>query len=315
MALDRDVIGRRLLLGGRRGSETASLGPSQFGVVFLHFGLDAGARVPEALVHEIDRFAEPLKSELSMRVADTLVIDTALPVLGAPLRGSGYVAGDGCCVSIRHVRVLLPLNGAFRLAQRFAIDWVKIDDENRIVRGDLKDVKSYRIYGEPVLAVADGSVVGARNDLPDQAPGALPANLPISEADGNFVGLAIGGRAFVLYAHLRPGSGRVRFGDRVGRGAITGELGNTGNSQAPHLHLHVMDRPDDLQADGLPYVFEAFAIPTDAEAGTSDFDRAEATGSPLTLTRRSAPLAVRKALPLDLSIVDWEPRASEGGTQ
>ncbi|WP_187272597.1 hypothetical protein [Methylobacterium sp. WL9] len=153
--------------GGRRGTETASLGPSQFGVGFLHFGLDAGARVPEALVHEIDRFAEPLKSDLSMRVADTPVIDKVLPVLRAPLRGSNYVAGDGCCDSIRHVRALLPLNGAFRLAQRFAIDWEKIDDENRIVRGDLKDVKNYRIYGEPVLAVADGSVVGARNDLPD----------------------------------------------------------------------------------------------------------------------------------------------------
>ncbi|GJE55197.1 MULTISPECIES: M23 family metallopeptidase [Methylobacterium] len=314
LALDRDAIGRRLSLGGRRGSETASLGASQFGIVFLHVALDAGARVPTTLAHEIDGFAEPLKSDLSMRVADTPVIDKPLPVLGSPLRGSGYVAGDGCCDSIRHVRALLPLNGAFRLAQRFAIDWEKIDGESRIVRGDLKDVKSYRIYGEPVLAVADGAVVGGRNDLPDQAPGALPANLPIGEADGNFVVLDIGGGAFVLYAHLRPGSVRVRVGDRIGRGAVIGEVGNSGNSQAPHLHLHVMDRSDGLLADGLPYVFEAFAIPAAAEAGTADFDRAEATGSPLTLTRRSPPLAVRKALPLDLSIVDWEPPASERGT-
>lgn len=315
LVLDRNAIGRRLSLGGRRGSETASLGPFQFGIVFLHVGLDAGARIPEALAHEIDGFAEPLKSDLSIRVADTPVIDTALPVLGAPLRGSGYVAGDGCCDSIRHVRALLPLNGAFRLAQRFAIDWEKIDDENRIVQGDLKDVKSYRIYGEPVLAVADGTVVGTRNDLPDQAPGALPANLPIGEANGNFVVLDIGGGAFVLYAHLRPGSVGVRAGDRVGRGTVIGEVGNTGNSQAPHLHLHVMDRPDGLLADGLPYVFDAFTIPAAAEAGTADFDRAEATGSPLTLARKSPALAVRKALPLDLSIVDWEPQASEGGTR
>jgi hypothetical protein len=34
-------------------------------------------------------------------------------------------------------------------------------------------------------------------------------------------------------------------------------------------------------------------------------DRAEATGSPLTLTPRSPPLSMQKALPLDLSIVDW----------
>ena len=162
LVLDRDAIGRRLSLGGRRGSETPSLGGSQFGIVFLHVVLDAGALVPETLSHEVDGFAEPLKSDLSMRVADAPVIDKPLPVLGAPLRGRGYVAGDGCCDSIRHVRALLPLNGAFRLAQRFAIDWEKIDDENRIVQGDLKDMKNYRIYGEPVLAVADGTVVGAQ---------------------------------------------------------------------------------------------------------------------------------------------------------
>ena len=67
-----------------------------------------------------------------------------------------------------------------------------------------------------------------------------------------------------------------------------------------------MDGPDGLLADGLPYVFESYAIPASDEAGTADFDRAEATGSPLTLTRRVPPQAVRNALPLDLSIVDWE---------
>ncbi|NEU13985.1 M23 family metallopeptidase [Methylobacterium sp. BTF04] len=314
LVLDRDAIGRRLSLGGRRGSETASLGASQFGIVFLHVSLDDGARVPETLVHEIDGFAEPLKSALSMRVAETPVIDKPLPVFGAPLRGQGYIAGDGCCDSIRHVRALLPLNGGFRLAQRFAIDWEKLDDENRIVRGDLKDVRNYVIYGEPVLAVADGAVVGARNDLPDQIPGALPSNLAIAEADGNFVVIDIGAGAFVLNAHLKPGSVKVRVGDRVTRGTPIGEVGNSGNSQAPHLHLHVMDGPDGLVANGLPYVFEAFTISAEAAAGTADFDQAEATGAPLTLTRKSPALIVRKALPVDLSIVDWQAPLSERGT-
>jgi Peptidase family M23 len=305
LVMDRDAIGQRLSLGGRRGSEAATLGAFQFGVVFLHVGLEGGMSIPKTFTHEIDAFVEQLKADLSMRVAETPVIDRPPPVLGAPLRGRGYMAGDGCCDSIRHVRALLPLNGAFRLAQRFAIDWERIDDENRIFRGDPKDVRSYRIYGEPVLAVADGTVVGSRNDLPDQMPGALPPHLPIDEADGNFITIDIGGGAFVLYAHLRPGSVRVRPGERVRRGEHLGEVGNTGNSQAPHLHLHVMDGPDGLLANGLPYVFEAFTIPASDEAGTADFDRAEATGSPLTLTPRSPPLAVRKALPLDLSIVDW----------
>ncbi|MGH1571070.1 M23 family metallopeptidase [Methylobacterium sp. P31] len=305
LVLDRETIAQRLSLGGRRGSATASLGAYQFGIVFLHISLDAGDSIPETLVHEVDGFAEPLKSDLAMQVASTPVIDRPLPVLAAPLRGSGYVAGDGCCNSVRHIRALLPLNGTFHLAQRFAIDWEKIDDENRIVRGDLKDLRSYRVYGEPVLAVADGTVVGSRNDLPDQVPGALPSNLPIDEADGNFIVMDIGGGAFALYAHFRPGSITPPVGDHVTRGEFLGEVGNSGNSQAPHLHLHVMDGPNGLLANGLPYVFEAFTIPAAVEAGTADFDQAEATGSPLRLTPKVPPSTVRYVLPLDLSIVDW----------
>ena len=110
-----------------------------------------------------------------------------LPVLGPPLLGEGYVAADGCCDSIRHVRALLPIDGRFALAQRFAIDWEQLDAEKRVVRGDLKKVESYVIFGKDVIAVADGTVVAMRNDLPEQIPGALPAGLPIDQADGNFV--------------------------------------------------------------------------------------------------------------------------------
>ncbi|TXN46586.1 M23 family metallopeptidase [Methylobacterium sp. WL7] len=305
LALDREAIGERLSLGGRRGNATASLGAYQFGIVFLHLTLQAGERIPETLVHDVEGFAEPLKADLSMQIARTPVIDQVLPVLAAPLHGSGYVVGDGCCDSVRHVRALLPLNGAFRLAQRYAIDWEKIDDEHRIVRGDLKDVKSYRIYGEPVLAVADGTVVGSRNDLPDQTPGALPSNLPIGEADGNFIIMNIASGAFVLYAHLKPGSVGPAVGDHVKRGDLLGKVGNSGNSQAPHLHLHVMDGPNGLLADGLPYVFEILTIPATVDGGTAGFNDAEATGSPLRLAMKTPPSAMHKALPLDLSIVDW----------
>ncbi|RVA20631.1 M23 family metallopeptidase, partial [Mesorhizobium sp. M7A.F.Ca.US.001.01.1.1] len=130
----------------------------------------------------------------------------------------GYVAADGCCDSIRHVRALLSLDGKFYLAQRFAIDWEQIDDNNTLVVGDLKVPANYHIYGKPILAVADGTVVGTRDDLQDQVPGALPANLPIDEANGNFVVLDIGSGLFVNYAHMRPGSIKVKLGDKVQRG-------------------------------------------------------------------------------------------------
>jgi peptidase M23-like protein len=298
-------IGGRFSLGGRRGSEATELAPFQFGVVFMHVALDGNAPVPAALGHVVEASFEQPAADLSMRLAETTVVATAPPALGPPLRGRGYVAGDGCCDSIRHVRALLALNGSFYLAQRFAVDWERMDDEGRLLRGNPKDVRSYHIFGDPVLAVADATVVASRNDLPEQIPGKLPDGLPIDEADGNFVILDMGGGAYALYAHMQPGSVRVRPGDRVRRGDQIGKVGNSGNSQAPHLHFQVMDGPSGLASNGLPYVFDAFLVTAVDEAGTADFDRAEATGSPLTLTPRVPPTSLQKVLPLDLSVVDW----------
>jgi len=42
----------------------------------------------------------------------------------------------------------------------------------------------------------------------------------------------------------------VDAGDQVGR------LGNSGNTDSPHLHFHVMDSPNPLASNGLPFVLE-----------------------------------------------------------
>jgi Peptidase family M23 len=305
LSLDRSDLGKRFSIGGRRGSESADLGVGQFGVLFLHAAIDAGSPLPRSLAHRVSlRLVQP-GIELSTTLAQTSVADPPLVVLGSPLIGKGYLAGDGCCDSIRHVRALLPLNGRFALAQRFAIDWEQADSQNRLLNGDPKAPASYTIYGRDIVAVADGTVVASRNDLPEQVPGALPKNLTIDQADGNFVVLDIGGGSYVLYAHMQPGSVTVTAGAKVRRGDLLGKVGNTGNTQAPHLHLHVMDGASPLMSNGIPYVFEAFKLTAIDKAGTADFDKAEATGSPLTLTPVSPPRDLRRVLPLDLSVVEF----------
>lgn len=305
LALDQSEVAKRLSLGGRRGAESSRLEAAQFGVAFMHVAIDAGDPPPRDLSHRIAGFMSQPSRDFTMVVANVAVIDAPPVVLGPPLIGKGFLVGDGCCDTIRHVRALLPLNGRFTLAQRFAIDWEQADAQGRLVTGDPKVLQNYNIFGNDVFAVADGSVVAARNDLPEQVPGALPSNLPLEEADGNFVVQNIGG-SFVLYAHMQPGSIAVKPGDRVKRGEKIGKVGNTGNSQAPHLHLHVMDGPSPLSSNGLPYVFEEFTATAIDTAGTDDFDKAEATGSPLTLTPVSPPQRHRNALPLDLWVIEFQ---------
>ena len=301
-------MAKRFSIGGRRGAEATSLSVGQFGVLFLHVPLAASASVPRAIAHRISGVAVQQgrpDTPFTVTIAETPVIDANPVLLGPPLIGKGYLAGDGCCDTIRHVRALLPLNGRFALAQRFAIDWEQIDDQNRLVKGDRSKVKNYTIFGKDVTAVANGTVVATRNDLPEQPPGKLPDNLPIDQADGNFVVLDIGNGAFALYAHMQPGSVKVAAGAKVKVGDLLGKVGNTGNTSAPHLHFHVMDGPSPLQANGIPYIIDHFSMTAIDKAGTADFDKAESTGAPLTLTPINPPAQKRNVLPMDLTVVDF----------
>jgi hypothetical protein len=300
-----DYLATRLSIGGRRGAEASYLTVGQFGVLFLHVPLATSANVPRAIAHRISGLLLQPNKEFTITVGETPVIDANPVLLGPPLIGKGYLAGDGCCDSIRHVRALLPLNGRFALAQRFAIDWEQVDDQNRLVKGDLSKVENYTIFGKDVIAVADGTVVATRNDLPEQPPGKLPDNLPIDQADGNFVVLDIGNGAFALYAHLQPGSVKVAPGATVKAGDLLGKVGNTGNTSAPHLHFHVMDGPSPLQSNGIPYIINHFRMTAIDKAGTADFDRTESTGSPLTLTPVNPPAQKSNVLPMDLTVVEF----------
>jgi murein DD-endopeptidase len=74
------------------------------------------------------------------------------------------------------------------------------------------------------------------------------------------VSLDLGGGRFAVYEHLKPGSVRVRLGDRVRRGEVVGQVGFTGDSTGPHLHLHVGDTAAPLAAEGRPFVFARFEV-------------------------------------------------------
>lgn len=292
--------------GSRQGADHLDAG--QAATVFVHLNVDPGA-VPATLVHEVrvtSAAVPPDRNPVTERLATTTVDRRTLPVISAPLRGDRYIAADGCCDAARHTRAVLPVNGAPFVAQRYAIDYEQADEANRIFTGDRRDPASYRIFGKEVHAVADGTVVGTRNDLPEQTPGTFPAGIPIDQADGNFVVLDIGNGFYVNYAHMQPGSVRPKLGDRVTRGDVIGLVGNTGNSVAPHLHLHVMDGPSPLASQGLPYLYERFRI-TGQVASTADFDAAEGTGVPL-VTVPGVPAAEHTdELILDQNIVSFTP--------
>ncbi|MEO9330155.1 M23 family metallopeptidase [Gordonia aurantiaca] len=284
---------------------SAVLGPGQNGVLFLHVAFDGDA--PVSLSHEIEVHADaapPGQRDTTEHIAEVEVGDGLVPVLGPPLDGEYYIAADACCDAVRHTRAVLPLNGRTVIAQRYAVDWEQAGPDGKIFVGDPKDPASYRIYGDDVLAVADGTVVASRNDLPEQVPGRFPENLPIGDADGNNLVLDIGDGFFVNYAHMQPGSVRFKPGDVVKRGDVIGKVGNTGNSVAPHLHVHVMNGPSFLVSQGVPSVTDLFEV-TGRVADTEAFDASEATGVPLRMAPGVAVSTQQDRMILDQSVVTF----------
>jgi hypothetical protein len=250
--LSGDDVAANLYLPGAT-APTATLGPAQAGLIFVNLTFPSLDKVPRALDHVISGIPA------SERVARTQVMSGPPVVIGPPVEGDHWiivaVLGDSY-----HRRTVLPVNGEWYISQRFAGDWIQTDDENHLVTGDPAKNESYPQFGQNLLAVADGVVVKTLDGLPDVTPGAKPTGLTIEEVGGNHVILEIGNGIFAYYAHMKQGSVAVREGERVRRGQVLGLLGNSGNTDGPHLHLHIMDGPLPLASNGIPYVIDSFKL-------------------------------------------------------
>ena len=114
-------------------------------------------------------------------------------------------------------------------------------------------------YGEEVLAVADGTVIATKDGIPENVALSDKRAVPITldTITGNLVVVDIGNGRYATFAHLIPKSLRVSVGEKVRRGQVLGLLGNSGNSDAPHLHFHVTDGSSAMGSEGVPYIFES----------------------------------------------------------
>ena len=306
---DAAAIAGRLQPAGQRES-VGRLGGSAQALLFLHVTLAPGAAVPAGLSHRVvihANAAPPGQQEIAESGGEVAVKRRPVASIGPPLRGEDYVSADSCCDASRHTRAALPVDGRVWVAQRYAVDWEELDGQGHIYQGPQQKLESYTIFGKPVLAVADAVVVAVTDGLPEQTPGKFPVNIPLGEADGNSVILDLGEQRYAMYAHMQPGSIKVRKGDRVKLGQVIGLVGNTGNSVAPHLHFQVMDRPSSLASNGLPYEIREFEV-MGKTPGTKAFDEAEEKGTRLAVTAMSPPRSVKGALPLDQLIISFASR-------
>jgi murein DD-endopeptidase MepM/ murein hydrolase activator NlpD len=299
------------------GGSDRMLSPGGSAVVFLDVSFGKAETLPKRISARVRAFRQiagpdgkpaampadtPVPAAFSFTAAPTAIGKPAI-VIEPPLRGSGWVAVNGCCDAITsHRGATMAVNGLLRVPERFAIDWIKLDADGRIFAGDGTKLSSYAYYGTPIHAAAAGTVVNLYDQADEQVPNQPARGITTENIGGNMVVIDMGGHAFTFYAHMQRGSLKVKLGDHVATGQVIGLLGNTGNSSAPHLHFHVMDGPSPLDANGLPYVFTHFTSKGVVSAGSDD---ALEHGTPVRIDPRLAGNHVRE-LPLNEEVVGFE---------
>lgn len=284
------------------------LGPGQSATVWLDVVADDPAQVPTEITHEIGvSVAKPMPPLIPATMTETIApvtVQTRKPAsISPPLSGDRWLDINSCCDMTAHRMALNPINGKLWAAERFAIDYLQLSPDGRIFSGAADQVESYPFFGADIHAVADGPVVAVLDGQPEQTPGVTPTGLSLAQYGGNHIVQDIGDGNYAFYAHLKPQSLKVKPGDDLSTGQVIAALGNSGNSDAPHLHFHLMDGPDPLAADGLPFVFKSFRL--DSRLVSMDAGDSLLEGKPAALRAGFATRDQTEVSPLVLDVMSY----------
>jgi len=149
-----------------------------------------------------------------------------------PLKnGRYYVAHGGNTPMMNYHNEYLP--------QQFALDIVKINTWGFRTKGWYPDdLHKYAIYGDKLYSPCSGIVRKAVDGFEDRLPSDFKNGLPEgTHPAGNHVVIECDGTE-VYVAHMQKGSVQVQEGDAVDENRWIGNVGNSGNTSEPHLHIH-----------------------------------------------------------------------------
>jgi len=139
-------------------------------------------------------------------------------------------------------------------SQWYGVDFVKVGgpDQRALSKSTGSTRADFYGWGEPVLSPVDGEITAVLDGLPDNPIGVRDEKNP----SGNHVIIAAATNRYVFIAHLQKGSVKVQRGQRVKAGQELGKCGNSGNSDYPHIHMHVQNTAAPDEGEGQNILFK-----------------------------------------------------------
>lgn len=238
-----------------------SLGAGETAFVYMWVEPSPDLPLPESLSQTIqfNRISDAKQYTLEI----TVTVDQSAPlVLSAPLKARRYATAGAPSNDSYHRRTINYLDEKFWTSERYAVDFIGLDAGNRYREGRQDANIDYYGYEDIVYSTTAGEIVSMIDTLPDNIPPMVPEINPgaLYRAGGNQLVIKVAAGIYVFYGHLVRASTNLKVGDKVEPGQPVGRLGNSGNSDAPQLHLQVMDGPDPLRSNGIPWVFDRFIL-------------------------------------------------------
>lgn len=168
----------------------------------------------------------------------------------------------------------------------YAIDFMKVGEDHKGLSNKSIlsfifwriQAKHFYCWSQPIYSPIDGIVIQAANDWKDNTNVSLintvflwfratflfrpkldGTKIDIRPNVGNYVMIQSKSGIIAFMAHMRCGSVKVIPGQQITIGQLIGEVGNSGNSTAPHLHMNLFDQMDNpFTAQVLPFIFHHY---------------------------------------------------------
>ncbi len=141
-------------------------------------------------------------------------------------------------------------------SQRYAYDFEIRDKENKPFHDDYLKVENYYSYQKDIIAPMDGIVVEICNQYPDtKIVKDCQIVCDVDDVRGNHIIIMHNHNEYSMIAHILKDSFQVQVGDYVKRKDVLAKVGNSGNTNGPHIHFQVQKGPRELD-QGIPIDFQ-----------------------------------------------------------